>query len=394
MKFLLITEQFPPLVGGAAFHLYNLYSRMGSHEVAVYTMKRPGSEEFDKKQKIKISRHWIWEKSFSLLHPTSIIGPFWLLCGVIRQIFKQKPDILHCGTVHPSGECALIIKKFFGMPYIVYTFAEEIGHFNRSRLKRFIIAKVLRNAEAVISICDYTVNMLVGLGVEREKIFKIPPGVDLKEFRADKDAVTKEQLGLEGKVVLLTVARLAERKNHQVVLRALPRVLEEFPNCAYVITGSGPTEKKLRMLIEELGLKQQVIFTGEIPLGEIHNYYNLADIFIMVNREIPERGDVEGFALVFLEAAAFKKPVIGGRSGGVIESVEDGSTGILINDPLDPDEVAAAILKLLRDKELAATMGKRARARVEKSFGWDKFKDKIIALNENIMASRKRDAPQ
>ncbi|MFC1804917.1 glycosyltransferase family 4 protein [Candidatus Omnitrophota bacterium] len=392
MKFLLITEQFPPLVGGASFHLYNLYSRMDPDQVAVYTKKRPGSEEFDKKQKIQISRHWIWEKSVSLLHPTSIIGPFWLLFGVITQMLKQKPDILHCGTVYPSGWCALIIKKFFGMPYIVYTFAEEIGHFNRSRLKRFLITKVLRNAEAVISICDYTVNMLVGLGVEREKIFKIPPGIDLKVFRVGEETVTKEQLGLEGKVVLLTVARLEERKNHQVVLRALPRVLEEFPNCAYVITGSGHTEKKLKMLVEDLSLKQQVIFTGEIPLWEIQNYYNLADIFIMVNREIPERGDLEGFGIVFLEAAAFKKPVIGGRSGGVTESVEDGTTGILIDDPLDRDEVAAAILKLLRDKELAVIMGKRAWARADKFYRWEKFRDEIIALNEDILLSRKKDA--
>jgi phosphatidylinositol alpha-1,6-mannosyltransferase len=385
MKSLLITEQFPPLVGGAAVYFYNLYSRLPPDEIIVLTKKRKGGFEFDAQQKIKIIRTWIWEAPFSIFHPTSIIGPVQLFFIVIFYILRKKIGILHCGTVHPFGECGLLIKKLLGIPYIVYAFGEEIGYFQRSNFKRYIITAVLKNADMVVVMSESTKRMLIGLGIKEEKIFKIAGGANIREVDPAIYTSLRKKLNLQDKKVLLTVSRLTPRKGHDIVLKALPGVLKKFPDTIYLIVGGGATEKKLKELTMQLGLQDKVLFLGEIDFDKTDEYYSICDIFIMVNREIPEEGDVEGFGLVFLEANAYGKPVIGGRSGGAKDAIEDEMTGILINNPLDEHEVAQAILRLLSNEEEAQMMGRKGQKRVGDYFSWEKQKDKVIQLNKKIL---------
>jgi phosphatidylinositol alpha-1,6-mannosyltransferase len=161
------------------------------------------------------------------------------------------------------------------------------------------------------------------------------------------------------------------------MIEALPLVLEAFPKTTYLIVGEGPQGSHLRTLVKTLGLEDNVIFVGQVKEDELGAYYAACDVFAMVSRDIPEKGDVEGFGIVYLEANLFGKPVVAGRSGGVPDAVLNEQTGLLVN-PHDPQEVASAIVRLLRDPELAERLGTNGRNRVRDEFTGSAAADKLL----------------
>lgn len=385
MKILLVTEQFPPLIGGGAVYFYNLFKHFSSDEVIVYTTKRKGAANFDREQRLRIIRGWIWNKPFSLFHISSLAGPFYLWIALLRCVRREKVDMVHCGNVHPFGAYGLFFKRFFGIPYVVYTFAEEIMIFQRNRFKKKVISYLLHNANKVITISQFTKRELIKLGLRDRDIAIIPLCVDSDMFMPRDCEGLRRKLNLQDKRVILAISRLAERKGHDVVIKSLPKVLEKVPNTAYVIVGSGPTEDKLKTLVKNLALDRQVIFIGEVPHDSIVDYYNVCDLFIMPNRKLEDTGEIEGFGVVFLEANACGKPVIGGRTGGTEDAIIDSQTGILVDKVTEPDEISQAILRLLLDEELSRRMGEAGRKRAEDFFNWSIMANRLRELNKMII---------
>jgi phosphatidylinositol alpha-1,6-mannosyltransferase len=148
----------------------------------------------------------------------------------------------------------------------------------------------------------------------------------------------------------------------------MPRILEDVPEAALLIVGDGPESTRLRELAASLGLDAEVHWAGSIAHREMPGYLHAGDVFAMPNRRMPD-GDIEGFGLVFLEANACGKPVIGGRSGGAVDAIADGESGYLV-DPESPDEVADRAIGLLRQPDLARRMGETGRRRVLDRFTW------------------------
>jgi phosphatidyl-myo-inositol dimannoside synthase len=181
---------------------------------------------------------------------------------------------------------------------------------------------------------------------------------------------------------VLTVGRLVERKGHDTMLRALPRVIRQVPNVVYLIVGSGPYESRLRSLARELELEDNVVFCGHVPDDELVAYYHACDVFAMISRELP--GDTEGFGIVFMEAAACAKPTVGGRSGGVPDAIVDGETGFLVA-PTAPEQVADAIVRIGRDRSLARRLGEMGRVRVYDSF---RYGDIAAGILNGIVGGR------
>ena len=158
-------------------------------------------------------------------------------------------------------------------------------------------------------------------------------------------------MAFEGKRVLLTVGRVVPRKGMDTIIRALPSLIETFPDLHYLLVGRGEYRATLEALAAELGVSDHVTFVGSVADGELVEHYRLCDLFVMPNRELPNH-DTEGFGLVFLEANACGKPVIGGRAGGVVEAVRDGENGLLVNGD-DVADVSRAIASVLGDEALA-----------------------------------------
>jgi phosphatidylinositol alpha-1,6-mannosyltransferase len=171
--------------------------------------------------------------------------------------------------------------------------------------------------------------------------------------------------------VLLTVSRLVSRKGIDTVLCALPALLEEFPALRYRVGGQGPDRENLEALARQLGVSEAVEFLGFIRDDELPELYRSASIFVMPAREEVEAPSVEGFGIVYLEASASGLPVVAASSGGAVEAVRHGETGLLI-PPDDPAQLNEALGRLLRDPELRRRMGQNGRRWVEEEMNWDR----------------------
>ena len=198
------------------------------------------------------------------------------------------------------------------------------------------------------------------------------PGVDAAAFHVDDQArfSIRQRHNLGNSVILLTVGRLQRRKGQDMIIRALPLIKHHIPNVFYLIVGSGEEEKYLRDLAATLGVAENVVFVGSIGDDERAAYYAACDVFVMPNREID--ADIEGFGIVFLEAGAAGKPVIGGLSGGTADAIQDGITGLRVGGE-SASAIATAVIDLSIDTSRAQSMGRAGRQRVKDAFTWEKI---------------------
>jgi phosphatidylinositol alpha-1,6-mannosyltransferase len=379
-RVLVLTDSFPPHAGGSREYNYNVYRELvalGNYEVTILTKKVPGWEEFDRTAssgKFQVIRRFRPLANLKLKELPKGIYPF---LHTLLQIARNRPEIIHAGDLYPQGLTALFAKKVFRIPYVVYCHGEEVTQMDRYKYQPRVRNLIYKSADAVVANSDFACGLLSRIGVAQKKIQKINPGVDAERF---KPTARSEELcrrfHLEGKTVILTVARLVPRKGHRAALDAFSRVCEEFPSARYLIVGTGPEEDSLKQIVRDRKLEDRVTFVGFVPSEKLPVYYNVCDIMLLANREEAD-GDVEGFGIVFLEANAAGKPVIAGRTGGAVEAVQDGLTGLLVN-PDDEMELAAALRRLLLNVELRERLGRAGLQRVRSKFDW---RSKALALS-------------
>jgi phosphatidylinositol alpha-1,6-mannosyltransferase len=204
-------------------------------------------------------------------------------------------------------------------------------------------------------------------------------GTDPERFRPLDAAPLRARLELGARPVLLTIARLVPRKGIDSVLAVLARVRASVPDVAYVVAGEGPDRERLEQLARREGVMDIVRFAGAIANDELPSWYSLGDVFVMPSRSDPP--DVEGFGIVFLEAAACERPVVAARAGGVPDAVADGVSGMLV-EPGDAEGLARALVELLRDSARRADLGRRARERVLSEFTWDRVAERTFEALE------------
>ncbi|NGO73967.1 glycosyltransferase family 4 protein, partial [Streptomyces boncukensis] len=184
-------------------------------------------------------------------------------------------------------------------------------------------------------------------------------------------AGVRERLGLDGRPVVLCVARLVPRKGQDALIRALPRVRRAVPDATLLLVGAGPDERRLRALARRTGglrgAAGAVLFAGGLPHGALPPYYAAADVFAMPCRSRRLGLEAEGLGIVFLEAAAAGLPVLAGASGGAPETVRDGETGRVV-DGRDVGAVADRLVQLLTGP---GAMGEKGRARAAAEWTWD-----------------------
>ncbi len=189
--------------------------------------------------------------------------------------------------------------------------------------------------------------------------FKAAPEMELKKL--------KSQLALEGKSVIITVARLAEGKGYPHLIRLLPKILEKAPNLVWLIVGDGPKKDFIINMIQKNYLQNVVRFIGKIPYTELPKYYQIADLLVLLTH--PDESAEEAWGTAFVEAAACGLPVVAGRSGGVEEAVKNLSTGLIV-DVYQDQSIISAVTELLRNKDYAKQMGEAGRVRALEEFTW------------------------
>lgn len=378
MDYLLLTTAFPPpIVGGAGVYLYNIFRRFPAGEVTIFTEKSRAPELKDESSGLRFIRRGYIKPGIPR-DSTKFEKFIMIVCWTVELIglcLKEKPRCIFIGQLYPffQGYFGLLARRLFGIPYIIFTYAEELTTIQDSKLRYWLVATALRQADRVITISRFTVDQLVKAGVSRQKISLVYPGVDTQYFHPGiSDHALRSKLGLKDSKVILTIGRLTKRKGHAKVIAALPKVLEVVPNAKYVVVGTDVGEgKTLAGVVSRLGLERQVLFIGRIHDHEAPEYYAACDVFVMANYEIAGSRDTEGFGIVFLEANACGKAVIGGRAGGAVDAIADGESGLLV-DANDPSALANAIVRLLCDENYAASLGANGRKRAVESFNWER----------------------
>jgi phosphatidylinositol alpha-1,6-mannosyltransferase len=165
------------------------------------------------------------------------------------------------------------------------------------------------------------------------------------------------------------------------MLEAVIRLREQGRRVRYVIVGDGEERHRLETMAVDIGASPFVNFVGVVPADELPTYYAAADIFCHPNRV--DGHDVEGFGIVFLEAAAARLPVVGGDSGGVPEAVDRDITGLLVSGT-DAGELTSALRTLVDDPALRKLMGDAGSARVSAHFSWDRAAAIVRRAHERI----------
>lgn len=388
-RILVLSDSFLPHAGGSREYYGNIYRslvELGSSEVTILTKKVPGWREFDltaSTQLFRIKRRFTPLASWKYHELPKGMGPF---LEAAWHVLRYSPAIVHAGDLYPPGLIALMLKRAVGIPYVIYCHGEEITQTDRYRYQPLIRNRIYENADAVVAASEFARQNLLRIGVQSKKICKITPGVHAERFvpKAHIASELRQRYGIAGKRVILTVARLIQRKGHRVTLQALLRIRDEIRDVHYVIVGTGPEESSLRQLVRQSGLAERVTFAGYVAKDDLPGFYGLCDVMVMPNRQEVD-GDVEGFGIVFLEASAAGKPVIGGKTGGAGEAIAEGVTGYLVN-PDDPDELATVLRRLLLDQKLREKLGQAGAQRARSDFNWKSRSEALGKVNRMILS--------
>jgi phosphatidyl-myo-inositol dimannoside synthase len=377
----LLATDFPPALGGISSYLFNVYRQFDLTQMTLIAPEHPEADRFDSAQMYAAKRFP------AALDVPGVRGAWqvWRMYRKAESLIKRNHNIvLHCGHVN-AAVAARKLKLRYGTPYLLWTHALEIMD---EWLRRSILPAML-DADLVITNSEFTRTFLMAVGVPQSRIVKIRPGADPAHFRPGLDCrKLAQRLGVLGRPTLLTVSRMVKAnryKGHDVVLRSLIQVVKQIPDFAYLVVGEGDDVSYLEQLAHKHGVRDNVIFTGRVSDEELPILYNACDAFILCSREERGRRGVlaEGFGIALVEASACGKPVIAGRSGGVPDAVWDGVTGMLI-DPNNSEEVAAAIIKTLRDREFAKQLGINGRQWVETELNWSRAADEFAQAIERF----------
>jgi len=373
MRLVMVTQDFPPVPGGIQTYSAELALRFHDSldDFVVIAPCVEGSESWDASVPYRVIRVG---RSSDHVPVTAI--PALIMLG--REGFDA--------VFHTQWQTVVATKSAarFGGPKRIFLAAHgrelllkplesiALGQAAFDQLRTWAIAQ----AERLFPVSRFTAGLLKDLGASEEKIVTVPNGTDPERFKPLDVADLIEVHGLQGRKIVLSVGRLAPRKGFDTVLESLKTVMSEHPEVLYVMVGDGPDRKRLTELVQLYALQDHVYMTGKVDWADLPRWHNVADVFVTPSRNAPP--SVEGFGIVFLEANACGKPVIGARTGGIPDAVVDGETGLLVEADA-PDQLASAINSFLSDPVYAARLGRQGRERVETSGTWDHVHHTLLA---------------
>jgi len=383
---LVLSEHFLPERGGTITWILQTYRRYQPAEVVLVVAEHGDTLLLDKTFPFKIERIPMYMREWDPTVPASLWRYLCMLRHVLRSCRRHRIRQLHSFKILPEGLVVWCVYILTGRPYLLYAHGEEVLISLSSRRLRWLIPRLYNGAAATIANSHRTKALLEGIGVRPEKIHVIHPGVEATAFQHADDAARtiRQRHNLGQSPVLLTLGRLQRRKGQDMVIRALPSVAKKFPDVKYIIAGTGEEYDFLQRLAGEVGVEDKVIFVGQIDNDEQAAYYAACDIFLMPNRQIG--ADIEGFGMVFLEAGAAGRPVIGGRSGGTGEAIQDGVTGIRV-DGENVHAISEAVIDLLSDSQKARAMGERGRQWVQTVFSWELIVERTRQVSATVADS-------
>ncbi len=360
-----MTNDFPPKLGGIQSYLWELWRRLPPDEFVVLTTPYEGDRAFDAQQAFRVER-----TSQRVLLPTrALVRQINALAHEVGATSVVLDPVLPLGLVGPRLE----------LPYLLVLHGAEVTLPGRIPGLSALLGGVLRGAASIIVAGGYPEAEAVRAAGGALPVTLVPPGVDTTWFHpleASARTEARRRLGLpvEGRLVV-SVSRLVPRKGMDVLIKAASRLRESRPDLHVAIAGEGRDRRRLERLIERTGAPVRLL--GRVGFEDLPDLYACADVFTMLCRNRWLGLEQEGFGIVFLEAAAAGTPSVAGFSGGAHEAVADGSTGLLVADPRNLDEIVESLGGLLDDPERRARYGESARRRAEHEFSYDLLAERL-----------------
>lgn len=297
---------------------------------------------------------------------------------VIKGIQKEfKFDLIHAHMALPDGYAALKIALEYKIPVITTFQATDLDIFAKKSARSLeTIKRTFQNSSMVIAPSPRLAKTayeltgispeVIGYGFYKDEIFSGDSDF-LKEY--------------ESKHIILSASRLLDSKGIDLNLRAVKKLQEKHDDIIYLIIGDGPFKGSLQKLVHDLNIEPQVRFLGQLPHSKVMEYMSICDIFSMPSWQ-------ETFGLVFLEAMAHGKPVIGCRGQGVDGIIEQEVHGFL-PPPKDIDSIVDAMDFLLSNPDKAREMGEKARELVLNNYTWEKCGEKTIEVYKEVLENAK-----
>ncbi len=369
MKIAIFVGLFPPKwLAGTEIATYNMADHLAQrgHEVHVITSHDAGLPELSKENDFYI--HRIPGPKIRFIG----IVTFWVkICLKIRKI---KPDIFHAQSLL-CGIPALATKNFLKIPYVIWGQGSDI--YLPGRFTRITSKPILQNADAVLALTENMKQKMREI-YDRE-ISIVPNGIDLERFKISPESKKKDSTK-----TIIFVGRLHPVKGVQYLIEAMAIVHQESPEVKLILVGDGEERELLENLTDSLGIRECVEFAGRVPHERVQDYMNQAEVFVLPSLS-------EGFPVTILEAMACGLPIVATQVGGVPDVIKNGVNGYLVKAK-DPNETVEALLKLLQDAQLRATISKTNKQKVDE-YSWgrvalalEKIYRESIELNSSTIS--------
>ena len=359
MKHLLVTNDFPPKVGGIQNLLWEWWRRLPPDSFAVLTSPHKGAEEFDSQQPFLVKRT---REPVLLPHP-------WMIQRINEMAKEFGADFVVLDPAVPLG----IVGPALKLPYMVVLHGAEVTVPGRIPGSKQVLSRVLRGAEHVIAAGGYPAEEARLAGGSQLPITVIPPGVDTQRFiplSHEQRLSARKRFGFSEETELVVgVSRLVPRKGFDTLIRAAAALAPSRPNLRVVIGGKGRDADRLQKLVAQT--HAPVTMLGRVSDVDLPALYGCADISAMLCRSRWGGLEQEGFGIVFSEAASCGVPQLAGQSGGSAEAVQHGVTGVVIDEPSNVAKVARAMDEMLSNKDQLATMSRASRVRAVSEFDYE-----------------------
>jgi glycosyltransferase involved in cell wall biosynthesis len=307
-----------------------------------------------------------------------------------RLCQRHQIDVVSTQDPFAAGLVGYVLKRRFGIPLSLQFAGDMVDnpYWLRERrlypLMNAVAHWLIRRADTFRVVSVKEKRKLIEMGVPEERIWSLGWITDFSRFLdVDGSAIRERYLGGGGASRLVLFAgRLVPQKDLPNLIRAIPLVLRQHPDTAFLLVGSGGEEITAQQLAEKLGVADVVKFAGEVPYGQMPAYFAACDLFVLPSV-------YEGNARVLAEAAASAKPVVTTDVSGAQDTVIDGETGYIVSVGR-PEALAQGVIRLLDDLARAVEMGLRARGHILMLYDEQRLLADFAELWETTAKLRKR----
>ena len=361
MKIVVVTPYFYPHIGGAENYAYNIAKGLKKEynwEIVVITSNHEEKKYIEQKiNEIKIYRLPQWFKISN-----TPVNPMWLF-GIHSILIEEQPDIINAHSPVPfisditfliAGKIPLVITYHSGSMIKQSSILNPLI----ALYELLFLPMLFRKSQKII--CYSPDFMKRNLNIYKAKVNCIPPGVDTKVFKLSEKRSTNDVLFVG------RIEKNSDWKGINYLFEAISIVKQIKPEISLRLVGPGDRVDYFEMYAQKLGINKNVKFVGSKINSGLALEYQQSKVIVL-----PSITESESFGIVLIEAMACKKPVIGSNIGGIPHVIDNNENGLLV-PPKDPEALAKAIIKILKNPKLAKKMGENGYKKVKENFLWNK----------------------